>query len=111
MFFVAIQGSDLVHFVVCEGEAEEVEIFTNMVWIAGAGDDDDAALQIPAQDDLGRGCEKVWAMCSDLMDLLTQAPRAISAFGHWNRRSPRLCQSSGENIRCSARWQRSYLMN
>ena len=72
MFFVAIQGCDLVHFVVCEGEAEEVEIFTNMGWVAGAGDDDDAALQIPAQDDLGRGCGKAWAMCSDLTVLLTQ---------------------------------------
>ena len=71
--FVAIQGSDLVHFVVCKGEAEEVEIFTNMVWVAGAGDDDDDALQIPAQDDLGRGCGKVLATFSDLTVLLTQA--------------------------------------
>ena len=55
MFFIAVQGADCCHFLICKFKAEQVEVFPDMLRIGRAGDHHDPALQIPAEDHLGRG--------------------------------------------------------
>ena len=37
-----------------QGEAEQVEVGLDAVWLGGLRDDGDAVLEVPAEDDLGR---------------------------------------------------------
>ena len=49
---VALQGVDALHVVGSQGEVEDVVVLGDVGGIRRAGDGDDAALQVPAQDDL-----------------------------------------------------------
>ena len=50
-----IEGGDLVHVVIGEREVEDVEVLRHPIRVDRLGDDDDVALDQPAQHDLGDG--------------------------------------------------------
>ncbi len=50
-----VEGGDAGHLLVGQGEVEDVEVLRHPLGTHGLGDDDDAALQQPAQGDLGDG--------------------------------------------------------
>ena len=52
VLFVPVKLPDLFHLIVRQFKTEQVEVFPDMISIARTGDHDDAALQIPAKDDL-----------------------------------------------------------
>ena len=49
---VAFQGVDALHFVGSQFEVEDVVVLCDMRGIAGTGNGDGAALQMPAEEDL-----------------------------------------------------------
>lgn len=51
----AIKGGDLCHFLVRQSEVEELNVLCDMGGSLGTGDRDVSLLNVPAQDDLGRG--------------------------------------------------------
>ena len=63
---IAVQGGDLRHFLIRQGKIKEVKVGLDMVGVLGSGDDDVAALDVPAEDDLGIGLAVFLAQCSQL---------------------------------------------
>ena len=53
VFFVPVQGVDLVHFLLRQLKMIELRVFSDVLRVAGAGDDHYALLQIHPQYDLG----------------------------------------------------------
>ena len=51
--FFPVHRGDLCHLLIGEGEIEQIQVVLNMGRVLGAGDHDVAALDMPAQDDLG----------------------------------------------------------
>ena len=86
MFFVTVEGGDLLHVGLRQGEVEDVEVVAEVLRAGAARHGDDAALQVPAQDDLRR------ALAVSLRDALDvrfagQCPRMRTAAG--------LCREAG----------------
>lgn len=54
VFFVVVDSGDLLHVGLRQGEVEDVEVVAEVLRAAAARHGDDAALQVPAQDDLRR---------------------------------------------------------
>ena len=65
VLFAPIQGIDTVHFSLRQFKAESVQIFTDVIGIAGTGDDHHALLQIPTQDHLSGGHAMIRGNCRD----------------------------------------------
>ena len=59
VFLSAIQSGDLLHLLIAEFETKQVKILPDMLRVGGAGDCNNAALEIPTEDDLCGG----HAMC------------------------------------------------
>ena len=55
MLLPSIQSCDLLHLLIAEFETKQVKILADMLRVGGARNDHDAALQVPAQDDLNSG--------------------------------------------------------
>ena len=68
-----IQGGDLGHLLIGQGKVKQGEVVPDVVGVLGAGDDDVARLDVPAQDDLGVGFAVLLAQLSKHR-LLQQGP-------------------------------------
>ena len=62
--YILVEGGDLRHFIIGQGKIKEVKVGLDMLGILGAGDDDVAALNVPAENDLGRGLAVLLAKLS-----------------------------------------------
>ncbi len=53
VLFISVKGVDLLHFRISQLEIVQFGILSNMLRVAGAGNDHHALLQIPMEDHLG----------------------------------------------------------
>ena len=52
VLFAAIQRGDLLHFLLCQLKAKQIQVLPDVIRVRGTGNHHHAALQIPAEDDL-----------------------------------------------------------